>query len=401
MKGNPGAASRDTIEVAFSLQGETLSVSSQLPDLESFDSYDLKATIVGQTGAGDAFRIPGKRDISFRATAIRNFGGNGFVVSGLASNNYIYETLVEQCGGDAYRFEGNAMGNNLYHVQGWGCLNGIHFSGPGVAFNRIVGFEVRSVAKAEFAGNRNFGVVFDNGAVINELTVFSISSNSSGGIRITGAETTHNVVQGFGRFEGAVIDNGGPGIWINSPSNIVRQLNIAGNQWDGILLEDNTCHEVRIDQMRVGYSFYDGRARPNRGSGVHIRNGAHRIVLGTADGDVSNAEAGIGGGLNYVGGNRDHGIWIEGASTREIRVNRTVVGAVQTADDSSIAMPNGTNGIAITGRASCWNLGLIRGGRFYPGKFHPTAISFKTIFSEAECWLVWKTEWALRSVPER
>jgi hypothetical protein len=145
---------------------------------------------------------------------------------------------------------------------------------------------------------------------MNEIILWSASSNTSGGIRITGAETALNIVSrpGTQPQRGRVYDNGGPGIWINSPSNVVRALNVAGNLGDGILIEDSQCRDVLVSEVRSGFDDHTGAPRANQGSGLHIRNGARNIVVGTADAGMTDVNTANHFGRGYFGVERRRGM---------------------------------------------------------------------------------------------
>jgi hypothetical protein len=341
----PGVATKDFIQYTGAMIGRTVTVGAALPPLESHDDYNLEFYIDGGGGAGDGIRIPGKLGVRFHANLIQNFSGNGILLSGSASDNVIWDTGVEQCGGDGVRLEGNAQFNKLINLGIYECGHGLRLSGPGVRLNES---ELN-----EMADNRGFGVLIDDSAYLNALIPLAVYSNGAGGIRVTGAGTTGNDIRGLRAFSesGLIFDNGGPGIWIDSPSNVVRAVSLGGNLGDGILLEGPFCRDVRIIDTRSGYDPGDGSMVANQGSGLHIRNGAHYLVIGTQYGDISIADIANVHLMNCFAGNRDHGIWIEGAGTSNIWINRTIVGAAATLDDSSIAMPNGAHGIAITGGA--------------------------------------------------
>jgi parallel beta-helix repeat protein len=357
--GLPGAAAKDFIRAHARAVGTNVLVGSPLPPLENFDDYDLTLKING--GGGDGIRMIGS-DIQFRADVIRNFSGHGVLLSGTAFNNHIRQTLVENCGGAGFMLEGRALANTLFGVTAKGCQHGLHLSGTGVAFNKADGV---SIFYSEFTANRNFGVLIDGGATMNELILWSVNSNNSGGIRITGPETILNIVRKPNEFPhvardrvGHIYANGGPGIWINSPSNMVRGFNVRGNAGDGILIEDALCRDVVVQEVGSGFNDENGLPDPNQGSGLHIRNGAHEIVVGAGD-------AGMDGssnvGANSFCGNRDHGILITGAGTHNIRVNLTGAGGQAPAyardPEAPAVMPNGIHGIAVTDNAHSVTIG--------------------------------------------
>ena len=346
--GAPGAARKDFIRAHARATGTNVIVGSSLPPLENFDDYDLAFKING--GSGDGVRMVGER-IQFRADLIRNFSGHGIVLSENAHNNYLRLTVVEQCGGAGFFIEGNA--NTLYGVTARGCDHGLQLTHNG-SFNYAIG---ESIYYSEFSNNRNFGVLIDDGATMNELTLWSVNSNNSGGIRITGDGTVFNVIRKPNEFPhvarelvGHIIANGGPGILIESPANSVQGFNVRGNAGDGILMDGALCYDVLVQGVHSGFNNENGRPSPNQGSGLHIRNGAHDIVIGAADAGM---DGGTGG--NVFSGNRDNGILIEGAGTHNIRVNLTGIGgsvpAYAPAPDAPAVMPNGMNGIAIVGNA--------------------------------------------------
>jgi parallel beta-helix repeat protein len=376
----PGPGSLDQIVTAGFLVGAVFQVSSSLPPLGSFDSYSIEGIVDGGGLAGNGFHLNGER-LSLTVTTVRNFGGHGVLVTGndnaLTGNDNTLSAAVEECSGDGIRFEGsarnnritsvaisqcagdgirladNARANLLERIRITDCANGVRMAGAGVWFNELS----PNFADHFMNGNQQFGVLLDSGASFNHLIVWQAQSNGSGGIRIAGANTAGNRVESstlaaLPSRSGRVFDNGGPGIWISSPSNLLYGFNVAGNMGDGVLLEDSDCHDVTLWGIRAGYDTQTGAAYPNQGSGMRVRNGAHNLNIGLPEYDVQNGDSDISDARNYLGGNRDHGLLIEGAATRDITVTLSSAGWGVDWLTKEHSLPNGQHGIAVTNGAN-------------------------------------------------
>ncbi|HAV65663.1 MAG TPA: hypothetical protein DCY13_25225, partial [Verrucomicrobiales bacterium] len=271
--------------------------------------------------------------------------------------NTLRHMRVEDCGGDGVRFEGAADNNLLEGVTVLRCLNGMRLTGGDVKFNRIIPLD----QMGPMDDNVNFGLRLEAGARLNLATVINVRSNGNGGIRVDGAETRFNVLNGvlFQQANTGVLVNGGPGIWVSAPENVFHTFNCAGNLGDGILLEGPDCYGDVLYAIRSGYDSWDSGAWANQGSGIHIRGGAHRIRIGKVEVDDVDGNQEVVHETSYLAGNRDHGIWIEGTNTRDITLNALAVGWGLGLINGDQMLPNGTHGIAITDGARDVSVGGI------------------------------------------
>lgn len=201
--------------------------------------------------------------------------------------------------------------------------------------------------------------------------------NSLGGVRV---DADDNSVGGTEPGEGNLISgNGGPGVWLAGRGNHV-QGNLIGldapglaalpNQQAGVrisgsgnliggpnkearnLISGNAGDGARVAGPDAAFNELlgnwvglnaDGRALPNTGDGVHVTSDAHDNTIGAL-------EQG-----NVIAGNRGHGVALIATPTiGQVTRDNTVLGnRIGTAPDGLQAVPNGTNGVFISGAPRC------------------------------------------------
>lgn len=336
VSGAPGASNRDTIKLRSSLSGGTITLTQSLPPLADFDIYDLDnyrmedVTIDGSGIAETAVLINGKK-MARLGGHFKNFSGHCVHLLGGATNNRITAT-VDTCGGDGLFLDTDVVNNVVQVNVSNSAANGIHLAGAGVILNEVKSFAFFSNEGVVSSGG--YGVLVEAGASFNQFDLTNIRLNTSGGIRVTGAGTLFNSLEG-----NEVLNSGGPGIWIDTSSTHVNGFNIAGNDGDGVLIEGDTVQDVVLQSIASGYvyrGFVMGEAHPNLGSGVRIRNGASNITLHSV----------------YAGGNRDHGIWLDGPGISTVNVTNSSIGRVNILNSPyQVVLGNGKSGVAITGGA--------------------------------------------------
>ena len=328
-----GAANEDDIRLHSSFPGGPILLTGSLPPLPDFDNYDLDDVVIdGQGLAATGFVFNGNKQVSIsdrngEHVKLKNFTGNCVYFTGGARNHRAIVS-VEGCGSDGVLLE-NDVYFNLVHISSSNNTgHGMRVTGTGVRFNEITHtFRVSQ----HFTNNGGFGLLVEAGANNNIFSLGAIIGNATGGIRVTGETSTGNV---FGRSSSVnspkVFKNSGPGIWIDAPATRVEDLNISGNSGDGILVEGSMASDVVLASLGVGMVDFtsdghtQGEALANLGNGIHVRNGAHDLMMR----------------LVFVAGNRDHGIWLEGPDVSDVMLSFSTIGNAD--------FGNGKSGLAIT-----------------------------------------------------
>lgn len=201
--------------------------------------------------------------------------------------------------------------------------------------------------------------------------------NASGGVRV---EADENFIGGIESGEGNLISgNGGPGVWLLGQQNLTQGnsigLNAAGdarlpNQQAGVdirgggnrvggldkparnLISGNAGPGVRLagpdtafNELLGNWIGLDAAGRPlgNSGDGVHVTGDAHDNTIGAI-------EAG-----NVISGNTGHGVALITVPTigQPTRDNPVLGNRIGTDADGAQAVPNGTNGVFISGAPHC------------------------------------------------
>jgi hypothetical protein len=352
--GTPGANFRDTIMLKTGLTG-IITLTSSLPDFGSHDVYQLRELTIARGAAGpDAPAFTGT-GLRIEGATFTGFTGHGFRFLGSASGNALINIGLVGSGGDGILLTDEATNNEIFDPRISGFAGaGIRFSGPAVRFNRLtrnkVGHPPNNDQIGWFDDGESWGIVVESGAAYNLIEAPHVRRNSAGGIWVR-ADAPDNLI---GRQDGSVgnfsqiFNNSGPGVLIEAPRTVIRYLNVAGNSGPGILLEGPGVTDCVVDQVRVGYESITGLARPNLGSGIHIRGGARNILIGRK------AMASF-GARTSIGGNRDWGILVEGqgSAPTHVEVRHSHVGYVMQLANTEVSAPNGLGGIALMNASEC------------------------------------------------
>ncbi|MDX1953391.1 MAG: right-handed parallel beta-helix repeat-containing protein [Verrucomicrobiota bacterium] len=347
-----GPASVDFISVAASLFGQTIFLNQPLPAVTNHDHYQLRIIIDGAGAGAQAvgWLLDGTEGVRLEHATLRNFKGNGVHILNGGKRNRIDSVRVENSGGTGVYLEESAEQNQFMGLKvAVAGRHGIHLAGAGVRHNA---FRLPGVSTPDILGSAEscaeHGVLIENSASFNIVHPGTVRSNGLAGVMIRGNGTSYNLL---GRQEGSlprasdIHHNLGPGIHIlNAPHNVVRFMNPAGNNGDGVLLEGPECAYNQVDGTRSGVNSvanFSLQPLPNQGNGLRITGGAHHNLIGSRI-------PGSAGGRNAFAGNRDDGVLIEGATTAYNTVNRSHIGSVAPSSQFPY-FPNGGNGIRIRG----------------------------------------------------
>ncbi|QEH36148.1 hypothetical protein OJF2_47080 [Aquisphaera giovannonii] len=277
-------------------------------------------------------------------TVRRGNAKNGILITAGASGNRIGGEATGGNDPTGGVFVRPPMGNLISGNGG----NGVLITG-GATRNQLSGNFVGTSASGNWAlGNRLDGVAID-GASGNSLLgctfqqdpfVFYnvISGNGGNGLRITNSNDT--TVQanflGVGANNATVVANGGDGLLVSGTSantqvgGVIPLGNvISGNNRNGIEVKDRASGLVSFNTFAGLFAF--STAAPNRKDGILITSTGGNNLIRTC----------------IVSGNLGNGIEIGGHATG-VQVTETAVG---TNTAINTALPNGGDGILITGSA--------------------------------------------------
>jgi hypothetical protein len=188
--------------------------------------------------------------------------------------------------------QNNTIGGAHYTQQNLISDNGgsgVHLS-TGANSNTVSGNAIGLGEIVCNVGNRNHGVLIENGASDNRIGGLGpgkgnwIGNNDQSGIYITGSGTTGNIIEGnvigsdLNWSKEAPNNNHGVGIYDGASGNFVGWFNtILANGWSGVVIVNSSNNEVGINKIGTdgadinwGNSFY----------GVHIVNGSGNRIYG-------------------------------------------------------------------------------------------------------------------------
>ena len=275
------------------------------------------------------------------STSLSDLGGDGLLLQGgghnTISGNYIgvqtsNHTPIANC-----TYQNDQWGiyianspNNDIAGNTIGCSggDGIGLTGAGTADNQLRSNYIGIVSSGGRVTNTLSGVAVLSGAHDNLIGIPNggnhISANSDG-VFISGTGTNSNIVQ---LNSIGVISNSWDGLSIQAGAQFNKVLTntIMLNGGSGIYLTGaSTAFNL----------IYANTLLANHYSGITIDNGASYTSIG----QLGNRSAG-----NWISGNGDDGIYINGATTRYNHIDGNLIGTDQT---GNAAIPNQDTGITL------------------------------------------------------
>ena len=357
-----GTGVRNRIVGYFAGGTHTLSLTSSLPPVASLTTLEVRR--VSDIGPPPRFEIDGNgaatgivldnaHGVSVFGLHLRNFSNAAFLLTGGSRDNDIRFCTVEGGEGHGVHFLESASRNRVSVPVDGANGDGYRLSGPNVTGNDIT---VTARPDALSLGTITFcdgwGIRIENGAHLNRIlapedAIFTpppsggINYNGSGGILVTGDNSTGNTIHQM-YSEGLPIEvNGGPGIRIESPHTTVYLCRILNNFGTGIEIAGPAAAGSRVGACTIGYHWVTGAAAPNEGHGIHIRN-THDIRIGE---DLADPLLDV--PMNGIASNSEHGILIE--QSHAIIVQSTQLGRVplENAAAPQVDLPNDGSGIEV------------------------------------------------------
>lgn len=204
------------------------------------------------------------------------------------------------------------------------------------------------VIDGTLATGRNGLTINGNDNTVLDVAIINFNSGGLAGVGIAIAGSRNTV---RGTFIGVDADgitpggNGFAGIWIQGAANAnviggrldaASETNIvSGNDLDGIVIQGNGNF---IRGNYIGTNFGGTSAIPNNGSGVLVYL-SNSNIIGPADGQ-SNAY------FNFISGNREYGVLIDGGSNNRVAGNIIGIG-IDGSGKPLASLPNARGGIEV------------------------------------------------------
>jgi CSLREA domain-containing protein len=252
-------------------------------------------------------------------------GAHGLYITG--GGSIVSKLIINRFSGIGIRFE--TGGSNLVA----NCLIGTNIAdAPGIG--NATGILIINSANNTIGGGDNF----------SQVNV--ISGNNVDGLRIDGASSTGNIVQGNyigvtgngqadlgNTLNGVVIINANANIIGSSEDHFGDGNIISGNNQNGVAITGNSSDNALGNNI-IGFNSTFTAPVPNGNDGVFILNGAKNNLIGYADHRHS----------NFISGNAFDGVRIDGATTTGNEVYGNQIGTTS----SNPAFGNGFNGVVIS-----------------------------------------------------
>jgi len=317
------------------------------------------ANVIGGTNASVANNISGNTndgvDITGSGTTKNVVEGNT-IGSGAAGNG---SGVVIENGAT-----GNLIGNTLP-----GASNDITSNGTGVLIqdvgtsnNTVESNHIGTDTTGTTALPNEVGVAILNGATSNFIGGVTtparnlISGNSSYGIEIFGSGTYWNQVVG----NSIGTNNAGTAALANDVGVLVSfgaiDNTIGGSSTAGNLISGNTSFGVEISQPWTSGNMVEGNLIGLNVSGTGAVANGYGVGLGNA---ASYNVIGFPGAANFISGNTNDGVIIDGSGTSFNTLQDNVIGL---ATDVITPLGNGEQGVLITNQASNNLIGGVIGG---------------------------------------
>jgi hypothetical protein len=288
----------------------------------SGDGFDI--TGGGGTTAGSGTNLRGLRIDEFPGSGIvlNNPGGNVIiddVIGGGSSNaGNVGDGIVIQNSADNLI---GILGSNR-NVISSNHGNGIVLTGSGTTSNLVLGNYIGTDAQGlSAAGNQANGMFIASGASGNGIGGNVISGNQQQGILIDGSAQNILLANYIGtEWDGSsAIPNSRDGIHLQNGAtqNIIGTTFpglgnvISGNSRSGVALLDSATTKNQVEGNWIGTTF-DGLHALGNNEGVYVGPGVPNNTIGGAT---------LGAG-NLISGNKDDGIWIDGAVNNQVQGNR-------------------------------------------------------------------------------
>jgi titin len=252
--------------------------------------------------------------------------GSGNVISGNAASG----VAISQSGTNGNAVQGNLIGTNAL---------GTAAIGNGYADPTHTPFPILYAGVSLFGGAQAQVIGGTSGAAINV-----ISGNAAQGVTVSGSDTNQNLVQGNfiglnaagtaalpNAFEGVAIFGGAQFNTIGGTTAGARNV-ISGNGARGIGFFDAATSNNSIQGNFIGLNAAGTAAVGNAFSGVEFYLATNNTVGGTAA-----------GARNFISGNHDRGVLIDGSSAAGNVVQGNTIGL----NINGAATPNLNQGVTL------------------------------------------------------
>lgn len=286
-------------------------------------------------------------------------GVNGIIIEAAASGaNLVNNSLISGNSTDGVTISGS--GNNTL----FGNVVGLDAAGTGRLANRRHGVAISSNATGDnviggsapgqrnvISGNNAFGISVEGNSPNSSAN--TIAGNFIG-ISVDATAALGNLAGGIGVDSVAQQTIGGEDL---GEGNVIAGNDPDNDSADGIELAGSGNHRVLGNIIGAAPTDLATFPQPIRltGAAQFANGGAGILIDASASGDVTIGFADLGGGnigvhANYVVNNGKAGIEVAGSGTAEMIGNR--IGVAPDSTGVSTAMPNGDEGILLSGSGS-------------------------------------------------
>ena len=296
---------------------------------------------------------------------------DGFSQPGYGETPLIELSGSQAGGGDGLTITGSAVTVRGLDINDFSQGAGIHVTGTGATGNWIHGNFLGTDPTGKQALPNNIGVQIDGGAANNTIGGTRagagnvISGNGRDGINIYGSGTSNNLVEGnyVGVNAGgtAALRNADWGVILDQASSntvggttaTARNV-ISGNQEGGVAIYGGSAVNDLVEGNYIGTDITGTVALGNAYSGVYVGSGS--LFSDKPPGSASNVTIGgtAAGAGNVISANGQNGIWITGAGTTGVVVEKNFIGTDVT---GTKPLGNTDDGVEIDGGAANTTIG--------------------------------------------
>lgn len=397
-----GTTSTDTIRIDISLSGSVFTPSNPLPSLDG-DKLELNGLVIdgSQLSGSPAAIVSTKGGFELRDGTIRNFSGEGIFVEGTqaapATKIRVRDLLISNASLNGISLRGHVEDVEFLAVRVENSgENGLHIRGPGISGVKFLSRRGLTTPDPAILS----GSVNGHGAFISDAFNITVDALAIGNM-LDGIHFERNVIMGtvgpdsfeamqLQQLRAVAAKNGGHGVFLGPDvtNSLVHYTDASGNGGDAYRFSGLGCKYHQLVAVRTG-SFLNPETDirefiRNKGSGIHILNGARDIQVGNGETHrFAPGTLGFGGidDRNYIFGNDLHGIHIEGPDSGDVSVFTTVVGP----GSGTQEYKNQINNILIDKASSGNVIGGPRAAVVNFSRFNPNSID--SVQETVGCWI--------------
>jgi Concanavalin A-like lectin/glucanases superfamily/Domain of unknown function (DUF4214)/Right handed beta helix region len=302
-------------------------------DIQASNTTTIQSNYLGTDVSGTR-ALANHYGVLLDASANNLVGGNEFRLGNLLSGNVIGLGILHASA------TGNVAENNTIGVGATGGALGNTSDGVLIT-SQATG---NAIGRLEQLGSGSNTIPVFEGNTIADNGVYGVDISAGGSGNFVEANDVHGNTQA-----GVHLGSGATGNQIGVPRPAFPPFiggeggnTISGNGGDGVRIEGAGTTGNLVQGNLIGTDSAGARANPNANDGVHLLNGASGNLLGGAS--FVDTQLGLRGAGNLISGNSDGGVEIDQATANAVQGN-----FIGTNLRGNGAVPNGPSGTLLDG----------------------------------------------------